>query len=272
MISEDLPGHNVQLFEDEASDSAMNDSDAITLLSDTFPGILEGQPIAITYERGTQNGSTDWDSEDTDDIQIPELKEALAQIKKELKEANLTHTRELEEVKRRHARKLKEVKRKHGDELEELIQTHALELEKAKKTHARELAEVRGELEEAQEEWEEAQETHEREINEALSKIRKLKAQSKVPSTFKKKLKAAENSGERLWYLFQVALKGHRSPVDDGVTDSKWHSTERGETFYTDGISRKETFSSSPDLYSCYLATNSSGKVAFVDKKFVFFC
>jgi hypothetical protein len=54
--SEDLSGHNVQLFEDESSESAMNDSDALTLFSDTFPGFIEDWPIAITYESGTKNG------------------------------------------------------------------------------------------------------------------------------------------------------------------------------------------------------------------------
>jgi hypothetical protein len=54
-MSEGISGHNVQLFEDE-SESAMNDSDALTLLSDTFPGFIEHQPIAITYESGTKNG------------------------------------------------------------------------------------------------------------------------------------------------------------------------------------------------------------------------
>ena len=56
IASEDLSGHDVQLFEDERSASAMNDSDALTLLSDTFPGFIEDQPIAITYESGTTNG------------------------------------------------------------------------------------------------------------------------------------------------------------------------------------------------------------------------
>ena len=56
MMSEGLSGHNVQLFEDEGSDSAMNDSDALTLLSDTFPGFIEDHPIAITSESGTKNG------------------------------------------------------------------------------------------------------------------------------------------------------------------------------------------------------------------------
>ena len=56
IASEDLSGHDVQLFEDERSQSAMNDSDALTLLSDTFPGFIEDQPMAITYEPGTTNG------------------------------------------------------------------------------------------------------------------------------------------------------------------------------------------------------------------------
>ena len=56
IISEDLSGHNVQLFEDDGSESAMNDSDALTLLSDTFPGFTGDRPIAITYESGTKNG------------------------------------------------------------------------------------------------------------------------------------------------------------------------------------------------------------------------
>ena len=54
--SEDVSGHDVQLFENEGSESAMNDSDALTLLSDTFPGFTEDRPIAITYESGTKNG------------------------------------------------------------------------------------------------------------------------------------------------------------------------------------------------------------------------
>ena len=54
--SEDVSGHNIQLFEHEDSVSAMNDSDALTLLFDTFPGFIEDQPIAITYESGTTHG------------------------------------------------------------------------------------------------------------------------------------------------------------------------------------------------------------------------
>ena len=56
IMSEGISGHNVQLFEDEGSESAMNDSDALTLLSDTFPGFIEDQPMAITYESGTTDG------------------------------------------------------------------------------------------------------------------------------------------------------------------------------------------------------------------------
>ena len=56
IMSEDLSDHNVQLFEEGASDSAMNDSDLLTILSDTFPGFTEDRPIAITYESETKNG------------------------------------------------------------------------------------------------------------------------------------------------------------------------------------------------------------------------
>ena len=56
IMSEDLSGYNVQLFEDEGSDSAMNDTDALTLLSHTFPGFIDDRPLAITYESGTKNG------------------------------------------------------------------------------------------------------------------------------------------------------------------------------------------------------------------------
>ena len=53
---EDVSGYNVQLFEDEGSESAMNDSDVLTLLSDTSPRFSEDQPIEITYESGMKNG------------------------------------------------------------------------------------------------------------------------------------------------------------------------------------------------------------------------
>ena len=54
--SEDVSSHAAQLFQDEGSESAMNDSDALTLLSDTFSGFIEDRPIAITYDSGTKNG------------------------------------------------------------------------------------------------------------------------------------------------------------------------------------------------------------------------
>ena len=56
IMSEGISGHNVKLFEDEDTESAMNDSDALTLRSDTYPGFTEARPIAITYESGTTNG------------------------------------------------------------------------------------------------------------------------------------------------------------------------------------------------------------------------
>ena len=48
--SENILGRDVQIFEDEDSESPMNDADAVALLSDSFPGCMEDQPIAVTYE------------------------------------------------------------------------------------------------------------------------------------------------------------------------------------------------------------------------------
>ena len=45
-------------------------------------------------------------------MQKRELREALAQIKKEFEDANLTHMRELEEANGKHARELAEVRAK----------------------------------------------------------------------------------------------------------------------------------------------------------------
>ena len=38
--------------------------------------------------------------------------------------------------------------------------------------------------------------------------------------------------------ICSVVLKGRL--LDDGASDSRWHSVKVGEIFYTDGISRKE--------------------------------
>ena len=53
---EGVLGDNVQLFEDEDSESAMDDDDALNLLSNMFPGLIEDRPIAVTYESGMKNG------------------------------------------------------------------------------------------------------------------------------------------------------------------------------------------------------------------------
>jgi hypothetical protein len=50
IASENILARNVQIFEDEDGESPMNDTDAIALLSDSFPGCMEDQPIAVTYE------------------------------------------------------------------------------------------------------------------------------------------------------------------------------------------------------------------------------
>jgi hypothetical protein len=48
--SENILARDVQIFEDEDSESPMKDTDVIALLSDSFPGCMEDQPIAVTYE------------------------------------------------------------------------------------------------------------------------------------------------------------------------------------------------------------------------------
>ena len=48
--AENILGRDVQIFDDEDGESPTNDTDAIALLSDSFPGCMEDQPIAVTYE------------------------------------------------------------------------------------------------------------------------------------------------------------------------------------------------------------------------------
>ncbi|KIK03066.1 hypothetical protein K443DRAFT_677068 [Laccaria amethystina LaAM-08-1] len=179
-----------------ARDSAMNDDDAFTLPSDTFPGFIEDRPITITYESGTKNS----DNEDQNKIQVRQLGEALSALEQNTKEVG--------------------------------------------EAHARELSEVR-------EGWGKAKETHEHEVNEALSMI----AQLKGPSTFTKELRTKYDS----------IL---------GDIDVTWHSMKRGDIFYTNGISRREKWRDRSQVYEydCYLATNSSGKLAFFYKAYAEFC
>ena len=51
MKAEEISDPNPQLFEDEDSNTAMNDGDTITLCAKSFPGITEDEPIAIVYNR-----------------------------------------------------------------------------------------------------------------------------------------------------------------------------------------------------------------------------
>ena len=50
--AEEISDLNPQLFEDEDSETAMNDGDAtgITLWAETYPGITEDEPIIIVYK------------------------------------------------------------------------------------------------------------------------------------------------------------------------------------------------------------------------------
>ena len=48
--SVNILGHDVHIFDDEDGESPLNDTDAIALLSDSFPGCMEDQPMAVTHE------------------------------------------------------------------------------------------------------------------------------------------------------------------------------------------------------------------------------
>ena len=75
------------------------------------------------------------DNEDPKEIQIRELRKALAQIKKDFEDANLTHARELEEANRKRSRELEEANLTHARELAALRK----ESKKAKETHKHEI-------------------------------------------------------------------------------------------------------------------------------------
>ena len=48
--AEEISDLNPQLFEDEDSETAMNDGYAITLWAESYPGITEDEPIVIVYK------------------------------------------------------------------------------------------------------------------------------------------------------------------------------------------------------------------------------
>jgi len=48
--SEGVSAHDLQVFEDDMGEITMKDDDIIALLSDTYPGNVEEQPIAIVYK------------------------------------------------------------------------------------------------------------------------------------------------------------------------------------------------------------------------------
>ena len=55
---EGVPGHDVQLLENEDGEVILNDGDVIALLSDNFPGSKEDQPIVLTYARNASDKTT----------------------------------------------------------------------------------------------------------------------------------------------------------------------------------------------------------------------
>ena len=63
--AEKVLGDNVKLFEDDSGENTLNDNDVVDFLSDTYPGVLADDPVAIVYEndgfskrlRATQDSS-----------------------------------------------------------------------------------------------------------------------------------------------------------------------------------------------------------------------
>jgi hypothetical protein len=47
--SEGVSAHDLQVFEDDMGEVTMKDDDTIALLTDTYPGNVEDQPMAIVY-------------------------------------------------------------------------------------------------------------------------------------------------------------------------------------------------------------------------------
>ena len=72
----------------------------------------------------------------------------------------------------------------------------------------------------------------------------------KQPSNFTKKVKANSSWGEGQWHLFQAVLKSHL--LDVLRDDTRWHSMNVGDIFYTDGISRREMLRSSHFVCGIY--------------------
>lgn len=48
--AEKVLADNVKLFEDDSGEDTLNDNDVIDFLSDTYPGVVEDDPVAIVYE------------------------------------------------------------------------------------------------------------------------------------------------------------------------------------------------------------------------------
>ena len=48
--AEKILGDNVKLFKDGSGENSLNDNDVVDFLSDTYPGVLPDDPVAIVYE------------------------------------------------------------------------------------------------------------------------------------------------------------------------------------------------------------------------------
>lgn len=48
--AEKVLADDVKLFEDDSGEDTLNDNDVIDFLSDTYPGVVADDPVAIVYE------------------------------------------------------------------------------------------------------------------------------------------------------------------------------------------------------------------------------
>ncbi|EDR15483.1 uncharacterized protein LACBIDRAFT_321347 [Laccaria bicolor S238N-H82] len=103
--SENILGRDVQILQDEDSESSMNDADSIALLSNSFPGCAEDQPIAVTYEVQGAGVANNVNNENPNDREA-QLRSVLHQTREELRKAK----EEIERLKQTHARELDEAR------------------------------------------------------------------------------------------------------------------------------------------------------------------
>ncbi|EDQ98971.1 uncharacterized protein LACBIDRAFT_335496 [Laccaria bicolor S238N-H82] len=102
--SENILAPNVQIFQDEDSESPLYDTDVIALVSNSFLGCTEDQPIAVTYEVQGAGVANNVNNENPNDREaqlqsvLNQTREELRKAKEEIERLKQTHMRELDEA------------------------------------------------------------------------------------------------------------------------------------------------------------------------------